>query len=271
TFLLLIACANVAHMLLAQSAAREKEFAIRTALGAGRGRIIRQFLAESLLLAFSGGALGVLAGSWGVHALIAVAPHSLPRLEDLSVNLPVLLAAIGLVLLVAVGLGLFSAVRATSHDAQHVEGLGTRSTGSAHAQRIGRIIIAGQLAIALVLLVGAGLLGRSLMRVLSVDPGFRTEHVVTMDLSFASLGDKDAEKTLQVKKLNDLFARLRAIPGVEAVGGANALPLASDFMANGTFLVLNPGQIPTRMEDFERLMHDPSITGYADYCVASED
>jgi predicted permease len=109
------------------------------------------------------------------------------------------------------------------------------------------------------------------MRVLSVDPGFRTEHVVTMDLSFASLGDKDAEKTLQVKKLNDLFARLRAIPGVEAVGGANALPLASDFMANGTFLVLNPGQIPTRMEDFERLMHDPSITGYADYCVASED
>ena len=74
-----------------------------------------------------------------------------------------------------------------------------------------------------------------------------------------------------MKKLNDLFARLRAVPGVEAVGGANALPLASDFMANGTFLVLNPGQIPTRMEDFERLMHDPSITGYADYCVASED
>jgi predicted permease len=92
-----------------------------------------------------------------------------------------------------------------------------------------------------------------------------------MDLSFASLGDKDAEKTLQVKKLNDLFARLRAIPGVQAVGGANVLPLVSDFMANGTFLMLNPRQIPTRMEDFERLMHDPSITGYADYCVASED
>ncbi|HKN35712.1 MAG TPA: ABC transporter permease [Terriglobales bacterium] len=267
TFLLLIACANVAHMLLAQSAAREKEFAIRTALGAGRGRIIRQFLAESLLLAFSGGALGVLAGSWGVHALIAVAPHSLPRLEDLSVNLPVLLAAIGLVLLVAVGLGLFSAVRATSHDAQHVEGLGTRSTGSAHAQRIGRIIIAGQLAIALVLLVGAGLLGRSLLRVLSVDPGFRTEHVLTMNVALPFAG-RDEDKLHRVQFLDRLLARLRRIPGVEEVGGTGRLPLTGT-LSDGTYILLNPGEsVPADMKVLEQMFHDPSRTGDAEYAPA---
>src|SRR5258708_6405610 len=110
-----------------------------------------------------------------------------------------------------------------------------------------------------------GLLGRSLIRVLSVEPGFRTEHVVTMDLTFAPLGDEEAAKALHASKLNSLFERLRAVPGVEAVGGANALPLVSDFLADGTFLILNPRDVPTRMEDFERLSHNPSITGYADY------
>jgi predicted permease len=219
-----------------------------------------------------GGMIGVFAARWGVDALVGLAPKELPRLDSVSLNLPVLLFALGLCILLAAGLGILTAFRATSGDVR--EGLaegGKQQAGGQREQRIGRTIVAGQLAITLVLLVGAGLLGRSLMRVLSVDPGFRTEHVATMELSFASLGDKNAEKTLQVKKLNDLFARLRAIPGVEAVGGANALPLASDFMANGTFLVLSPRQTPTRMEDFVQLFHDASITGYADYCVASED
>jgi predicted permease len=272
SFLLLVACANVANLLLAQAARRERELAIRAALGADRRRLVWQFLMEAALLCGMGGMIGVFAAHWGVDALVGLAPKELPRLDSVSLNLPVLLFALGLCILLAAGLGILTAVRATSGDVREALAEGVKQqAGGLREQRIGRTIVAGQLAITLVLLVGAGLLGRSLMRVLSVDPGFRTEHVVTMDLSFASLGDKDAEKTLQVKKLNDLFARLRAIPGVEAVGGANALPLASDFMANGTFLVLNPGQIPTRMEDFERLMHDPSITGYADYCVASED
>ncbi len=272
SFLLLVACANVANLLLAQAARRERELAIRAALGADRRRLVWQFLMEAALLCGMGGMIGVFAARWGVDALVGLAPKELPRLDSVSPNLPVLLFALGLCILLAAGLGILTAVRATSGDVREAlaEG-GKQQAGGQREQRIGRTIVAGQLAITLVLLVGAGLLGRSLMRVLSVDPGFRTDHVVTMDLSFASLGDKDAEKTLQVKKLNDLFVRFRAIPGVEAAGGANALPLASDFMANGTFLVLNPGQIPTRMEDFERLMHDPSITGYADYCVASED
>src|SRR5712671_5282572 len=272
SFLLLVACANVANLLLAQAARRDRELAIRAALGADRRRLVWQFLIEAALLCGMGGMIGVFAARWGVDALVGMAPKELPRLDSVSLNLPVLVFALGLCILLAAGLGILTAVRATSGDVREAlaEG-GKQQAGGLREQRIGRTIVAGQLAITLVLLVGAGLLSRSLMRVLSVDPGFRTEHVVTVDLSFASLGDKDAEKTLQVKKLNDLFARLRAIPGVEAVGGANALPLASDFMANGTFLVLNPGQIPTRMEDFELLFHDPSITGYADYCVASED
>jgi putative ABC transport system permease protein len=271
SFLLLVACANVANLLLAQSARRERELAIRAALGADRRRLVWQFLMEAALLCGMGGIIGVFAARWGVDALVGLAPKELPRLDSVSLNLPVLLFALGLCILLAAGLGILTAVRATSGDVREAlaEG-GKQQAGGLREQQFGRTIVAGQLAITLVLLVGAGLLGRSLMRVLSVDPGFRTEHVVTMDLSFASLGDKDAEKTLQVKKLNDLVARLRTIPGVEAVGGANVLPLASDFMANGTFLVLNPGQVPTRMEDFERLVHDPSITGYADYCVASE-
>jgi putative ABC transport system permease protein len=272
SFLLLVACANVANLLLAQAARRERELAIRAALGADRRRLVWQFLMESALLCGVSGILGVLAARWGVDILVGLAPKELPRLDSVSLNLPVLLFAMGLCILLAASLGILTAVRATSGDVREALGEGGRQqAGGQREQRVGRTIVAGQLAITLVLLVGAGLLGRSLMRVLSVDPGFRTEHVITMDLSFASLGDKDAEKALQVHKLNDLFARLRAIPGVEAVGGANALPLVSDSIADGTFLLLNPRQVPTRMEDFEQLTHDPSITGYADYCVASED
>jgi predicted permease len=272
SFLLLVACANVANLLLAQAARRERELAIRTALGADRRRLVWQFLMEASLLCGVSGVIGVFAARWGIDVLVGLAPKELPRLDSVSLNLPVLLFAMGLCILLAASLGILTAFRATSGDVRKAldEG-GRQQAGGQREQRFGRAIVAGQLAITLVLLVGAGLLGRSLMRVLSVDPGFRTEHVVTMDLSFASFGDKDAAKALQVQKLNDLLARLRGIPGVESVGGANALPLASDFMANGTFLVLTPRQVPTRMEDFERLIHDPSIAGYADYCVASED
>jgi putative ABC transport system permease protein len=182
------------------------------------------------------------------------------------------LFAVGLSCVMATALGTFTAIRATSGDVRDALAEGGRDQiGGRRARRFGQTIVAGQLAITLVLLVGSGLLGRSLIRVLSVEPGFRTEHVVTMDLAFARPGDNDAAKALHVNKLNSLFERLRAIPGVEGVGGANALPLASDFLADGTFLILNPRDVPTRMEDFERLGHNPSITGYADYLVASED
>jgi putative ABC transport system permease protein len=272
SFLLLVACANVANLLLAQAARRDRELAIRAALGADRRRLLLQFLIESASLCTVSGIVGALVARWGVNVLLALAPKNLPRLDSISVNMPVLLFAVGLSCVMATALGTFTAIRATSGDVRDALAEGGRDQiGGRRARRFGQTIVAGQLAITLVLLVGAGLLGRSLIRVLSVEPGFRTEHVVTIDLAFARPGDNDAAKALHVNKLNSLFERLRAIPGVEAVGGANALPLASDFLADGAFLILNPRDVPTRMEDFERLFHNPSITGYADYLVASED
>ena len=183
-FLLLVACANVANLLLSQASARERELAIRTALGANRGRLIRQFLSESLLLSVIAGGLGVLAALWGVNVLVALAPKDLPRLDTISVNLAVLLFALGISVAVALSLGLFTAMRATSSDPRGALAEGGRGqAGTQSSQRLGSTIVVAQLAITLVLLVGAGLLGRSLLRVLSVNPGFRTERILTMDVA----------------------------------------------------------------------------------------
>jgi len=269
-FLLLVACANVVNLLLAQAAARERELAIRSALGAGRNRLVRQFLTEALLLSVAGGALGVLAALWGVDALVAMAPSNLPRLQDVAINLPVLSFTFALSVAVAAGLGIFTALRAASGDVQGalVE-RGQGHTGTPRGQRLSRIIIAAQMAITVVLLAGAGLLGRSLLRVLAVDPGFRTEHILTIDLAMP-FPEKTAEVVNRVTFLNELFSRLRAVPSVREVGGVNGLPLTTG-LADGTYLLTTPQEkLPTSMEDLGRLFHDSTRTGDADYCVASE-
>jgi len=281
-FLLLIACANVANLLLAQASTREKELAIRAAVGAGRGRLARQFLTESLLLSLAGGVLGVLVARWGVIALVHLAPPELPLLEGTAIHLPVLLFAFGVSFMVAVGLGLFSVLRATSGDVQQalVE-QGRSQTGSRRSQRVGRAIIAGQLAITLVLLTGAGLLGRSLLRVLSVDPGFRTENIVTMNLALTFAGNDTSEfsssfaagegaRRGRARFLGELLEQLRQIPGVQEVGGAGSLPL-TEGLADGTYVMMAPGDQPPRsMEDFEQWFHNVARTGHADYCPASD-
>jgi len=292
-FLLLVGCANVMNLLLAQASAREGELAVRAALGASRGRLIRQFLAEALLLALSGGALGVLASYFGVRLLVAAAPANTPRLSEVSVQWPVLLFALGVSIVVATTLGVFTALRATSHDVRSSLAEGGRSqAGAAASQKLGRLIIAGQLAITLVLLVGAGLMGRSLLRVLSIDPGFRTEQVLTMDLAMSGALEP-AQKVQRTQFMNELFNRLRAVPGVQDVGATNALPLGTGVSSNGTFVVMNPSQIdpatlelinrsghesfennPKLMKDpisfLQSLFRDPTRTGDADYVVASE-
>src|SRR5262249_25497087 len=170
------------NLLLAQLCARERELAVRSALGAGRARLIRQFLGEALLLALGGGGLGVLGAFAGVAGLLRLAPESLPRLGEVSVNLPVLTFALLLSTAVAVGLGAFTALRATAGDVREalVDG-GRGQAGSHGSQRIGRAIVAGQMAITLVLVVGAGPLGRRLLQVLEVDPGVRLDRIVTVD------------------------------------------------------------------------------------------
>jgi predicted permease len=275
-FLLLVACANVVNLLLAQAAARERELAIRSALGAGRNRLVRQFLTEALLLSIAGGALGVLAALWGVDALVAMAPSGLPRLQDVAINLPVLSFTFALSVAVAAGLGVFTALRATSRGLQEalVE-RGQGRIGTLRGNRLSRLIVAAQIAITLILLAGAGLLGRSLLRVLAIDPGFRTEHILTMDLALplpgwgVGAGDEKDVEIRRVAFLNELFSRLRAVPGVQEVGGANALPLTTG-LADGTYILMSPQEEQPRMEDLDRLFHDSARTGDADYCVASE-
>jgi ABC-type antimicrobial peptide transport system permease subunit len=292
-FLLLVACANVMNLLLAQASAREGELAVRTALGASRGRLVRQFLAETLLLSLCGGVLGVTATYFGVGSLIRVAPANTPRVTDVAVNLPVLSFALALSVTVAVVLGVFTALRATSGNLQASLAEGSRRQSIARrGQRLGRMIIAGQLAMTLVLLVGAGLLGRSLLRVLSVDPGFRTEQVVTLNLAFPPA--PGVARIRRVRFLDGLFDRMRALPGVSEAGGTNVLPLGNAFFPDGTFVELNPRQLSPKDKDliersahtdvqqmdsqtlkeftafFEDLFHDPTHTGHADFVTASE-
>jgi putative ABC transport system permease protein len=267
--LLLIACANVANLLLAQVTARAGELAVRVALGAGRGRLLSQFLTEALLLSGAGGVLGVLAARWSVDLLVTWAPADLPRLSEVGVNLPVLWFALGVSIAVAATLGIVSAQRATSGDPQgSLVGAGRDQAGVRGSLALGRMIVTAQLALTLVLLVGAGLLGKSLLRVLAVSPGFRTEQVATMNLALPQI-ESDAGGRSRVRFLDDLFDRLRGIPGVQEVGATSALPLTSG-LASGTFLELNPGEGTPRMEDLERLFKDATRTGYADFCVASE-
>ena len=268
--LLLIACANVTNLLFARAIARERELAIRAALGATRGRLVMQFVIESLLLSLAGCAVGVLAASWGVIALVRIAPQELANLSEVSIRVPVLLFALGISLTLAVALGVFSALRATSTDvrpalAEH----GGSKAGSRNAQRLGRSIVAGQLAITLVLLTGAGLLGRSLLRVLSIDPGFQTEHVVTMDLAL-SWAEKDVEKTRRVQFLTEVFTKMSAIPGVTEVGGTGRLPFTPS-LSDGTYVIMAPGEKPpAAMEQLEEWSHNAARTGYANYRPVSE-
>ena len=269
TFLLLIACANVANLMLAQGAARQRELAVRAALGAERGRLIRQFLTEALLLSSISGALGILAAVWGVNGLLALNRDPLPNTQAIGINFPVLLFAMAICVSLAVLLGVICAVRATRGDLQSILAEGARLTGTASGNRLGRILVTAQLAAALLLLAGAGLLGRSLLRVLSTDPGFHTQHVLTLNVALPDLPN-DAAKPQRITFFNTLIERIRALPGVQQAGGVDALPLSTSN-ADGMFVVVNPSDpAPKTLDDFGKLFANKERTGEADYCVAGD-
>src|SRR5229473_1276171 len=268
-FLLLVACANVANLLLAQATARERELAIRSALGAARGRLIRQFLTEAFLLSLVGGGLGVLGALWGVTGLVALAPQNLPRLDSVSINIPVLVFAFLLSTAVAVGLGAFTAARATSGDVRKGLGEGGRGqAGSQGSQRVGRVIVAAQIAITLILVVGAGLLGRSLMKVLEVNPGFRVDKIIAMDVSLPWVDDPKA-KANQAIFFSNLMDRLKQIPGVRKVGASSGLPMDGG-LPDGMFLLMTQNEIPKTMDGFGALFQQKEHIGNADFCVATD-
>jgi len=268
-FLLLVACANVANLLLAQASVRERELAIRSALGAARGRLVRQYFTEAFLLALLGGSLGVLGAFWGLAGLAALAPENLPRLESVSINIPVLVFALVLSTAVAAGLGAFIAARATSGELRKglVEG-GRGQAGLQGSQRVGRVIVAAQIAITLVLVVGAGLFGRSLMKVLEVNPGFRVDKIVTMDVSLPWVDDPKA-KAGQAIFFSNLIDRLKQIPGVRKVGATSGLPMDGG-LPDGMFLLMTQNEIPKTTDGFGPLLQQKERIGNADFCAATD-
>jgi putative ABC transport system permease protein len=275
-FLLLVACANVANFLLAQASKRWRELAIRNALGAGRLRLMRQFITETLLLSGLSCAVGIFIAVGLLRVLLALAPQDLPRLAEITVSWPVLAFTAGISFLAALVLGVLTAVRATSGapGGTLVES-GRGSVGNQRTQRVGRAIIVAQLAITLALLTGAGLLGRSMLRVLSVDPGFRTDNIVTMDLQLPEAGDlkPEAEKAFRAHEsqfVSELIQRLHNIPGVQQVAAVNAVPMDGG-LPDGMFLLVSEKENPKNFQDFELLAKQPEHLGTADFCAGSPE
>lgn len=223
---LLIACVNVANLLLARATTRSREIAVRSALGAARGRVLRQLLTESLLLALSGAILAVPLASMAVKLFLRVSPQDVPRMGNSTVDGSVVLFTAGLAVLTSIIFGLAPALRsATPNLSQFMKegGRGT-SAGSSH-QRLRSILVIAETALGLVLLVTAGLLLRSFHRLLQVDPGFDPEHVLTFSFD---LPDAKYSQEQQIRFYHDFLAKLRSLPGVAAAGGLSPLPLSGD-------------------------------------------
>jgi putative ABC transport system permease protein len=227
-FVLLIACANVANLLLTRSTARQREIAIRVALGASRGRLIRQFLTESLLLALVGGCFGIIIAQWGVAALIAAIPefqlNSMPYLRDLKIDNSIIFFTFALSLVTGIFFGLIPALQA-SNPALHItlkEG-GQSSVGAAR-RRLRSAIVVAEIALALVLLVGAGLMMKSLVKLLQVNPGYQTENLLTFNVALLPAKYANDEQMMAIH--SQMIERLESIAGVQGAGTVNSLPLA---------------------------------------------
>ena len=226
-FVLLIACANLASLLLTRSIARQKEIAIRTALGAQARRLIRQLLTESVMLALAGGAAGLLIASWGVDALVAALPdaqlNSLPFLRSLRIDTRILGFAFGLSLLTGIVFGLAPAIQSSRVDLVGALKEGGRTSAAGTRQRLRGALVVTEIALAVVLLVGAGLMIKSLFRLLKVDVGFNPKNVLTMTVALPA--GKYGEPNRRISFHDQLRERITALPGVESASVVNILPL----------------------------------------------
>ncbi len=278
-FLLLVACANVANLLLAQVTTRQREFSVRAALGATRSRLARQFITENLLLVLIAGALGVLFAFWGVNLLLGLNEQALPRMSEIGVNARAIGFTLGLSVVIAVLLGIVPLLRFSTKDLEaSLREAGGATLGSA-GQHSRNLLVVAQMALTLILLVGAGLLGKSFYQLMQIDPGFRIESAVAMELSLPNPPMEEsrykqlmesynrlmergeappedtkfnAEEERQRMFQQQLLERLVHTPGVIAAGTINYLPLAGGG-PDGNFLVNN----------------NPARQGHAEYRLAS--
>jgi putative ABC transport system permease protein len=229
---LLIACANVANLLLARSVGRRREIAVRSALGAGRFRLVSQLLTESAILSLSGGALGLVLAAVLVHFLVAASPRDLPRVQEVSLDLRVLGFTLAVSLLTGLLFGLAPALAAGRQTlGEFLKEGGRGSTGGVAHNRLRNLLIVGEVALSLVLLVASGLLIRSFVEILQVNPGFDSDRMITMWMNFTSARYSENARSTQL--LDDLLPRVAAIPGVEGVAISNDLPLEGDDTTTG--------------------------------------
>ena len=225
-FVLLIACVNVGNLMLARATGRRREFAIRAALGAGRWRLLRQSLTESMLLALTGGALGLLMASWGMQAALSVLPGTLPRASEVKVDYPVLMFALVVSLLSGVLSGLAPALKNSKW--RLAETLKESGRGSSSRGRAQTVLVAVEVALAAVLLIGGGLMVRSLRALWNVDPGFRADNVLTFGLSLPPAARTASPQSIR-GALRELNAQLSSTPGVRAVSfSAGGSPLQGE-------------------------------------------
>jgi len=244
-FVLLIACANVANLLLARAASRGRELALRAALGATRTRLMRQLLTESVLLALCGGVVGIAFAYWGVELLKAFGPDNIPRLREISIDPRVLLFTFAISLLTGIAFGLVPALQASRADVNEALKEGARGTSGGRGA-LRNVFVVAEVSLALVLLIGAGLMIRSFMRLHRVKTGFESDRVLTMRVQLPGAKYKDDQQRLAFFK--QAQERIAALPGVKAIGAINFLPLTG-MASNTSFNVVGqpeapPGQAP---------------------------
>jgi putative ABC transport system permease protein len=223
-FVLLIACTNVANLLLARAAARESEMAVRTALGAGRGRLVRQLLTESVMLSLLGAGFGLLFAVWGVELLINLKPAGIPRLDNVQVDAAVILFTLVTAIVTGVLFGLVPAFTATRGVSASLREAGRGAVTGRGGVRIRGVLVIAELALAVMLLAGAGLLIRSFMKLQAVDPGFSSEQALTFELTLPD--SRYAEDGPRIQFFDQLLPRLRALPGVRSASAVLGLPLS---------------------------------------------
>jgi len=244
---LLIACANVANLLLARAASRQKEIAVRMAIGAAHRRLIRQLLTESVLLGLLGGLSGLLLAWRGVRLLVGLAPN-LPRLAEVTVDGPVLAFTFVLALLTSLIFGLAPALQATRGDLQEMLKEGGRSgTSGAPRHRVRNALVVTEIALALVLLVSAGLMINSLLRLQRINPGFRSDNLLTMQIALPQANYPDDHLELAVNFYKQLAERVAGLPGVRSVGMTSALPLTNTH--SGRLLSFEGRPAPKSFQD----------------------
>ena len=244
---LLIACANIVNLLLVRNAAREREVAVRTALGASPWRLIRQLLTESTLLSLLGGALGLLLAFGGLKVLLAFVPEELAVLRETGLNGWVLGFTVAVCLITGLACGLLPAMRMLKSNLAAVLKQGSKGTSDAGHHRTHNLLVISEIAMALVPLIGAGLLLRSFQHLLEVDPGFRPDHVLAMEIqqpgiSFAQFSKLSQEEQTayglkQARQFEEIAAQIRTLPGVKEIGGIDDLPLGTELRQATRFII----------------------------------